>query len=333
MLSTLPAHSIKSLVNFLVLQGVPRAKLLTFIGTTEEALNEADNTYPSSCYEQLMCLGGEHLEVPNIGFVHGKAFEISFWGLLGYIVAAAPTLGDALAYQKRYQCLLGNSGLAYHELEPDVVTMRWLSEPGASENNIEQVITAWVAFAFIYTQSNDKPLSVHFTHAPLTDIEQYSEFFGCPVIFNADFNGVKVKPASFELPLKTSNAEVLNVLCSHAEQKLKLKRSVASLDIIRQFVIEMLPDHVPDLPEVAEHLNLSVRQLQRHFQKHQTNLTQFLDDIRLNLAVSYLTQTEHKLLHISGVLGYSEQSAFQRAFKRRFGLTPGEYRLNPTPLK
>lgn len=327
--ATLPSYTLRSLVNFLEFKGLNREICLNQLNTDEQALNLAENAFPAQDYENLLAYAADALNIPDIGFQHGKAFEISIWGILGYIVVAAPTLREALGYQKRYQSLLGNSGLAYHDSEGDVVTMRWLSECCSSANSVEQVITAWLAFAFQYTQSDKAPVSVHFTHTAVGETEHYQAFYRCPVYFESDFNGVKIQSHSLDLPIQTSNQDVLNVLLCHAEQKLSQKRTSGSLDIIRQYIIEVLPDHVPDLAEVAQHLGMSTRQLQRQFQKHQTNLTAFLEEIRLSLAVSYLTQTEHKLLYIAQVLGYSEQSAFQRAFKRSFGVTPGEYRLNP----
>lgn len=335
--ATLPSYTLRSLVNFLECKGLARTRLLNLLHCDDAALSDAETPFSARDYEKLLAYGADMLSIPNIGFEHGKAFEVSVWGILGYIVLAAPTLQEALSYQKRYQCLLGNSGLAYHDSEfsqsvgEKVVTMRWLSECCSSANSVEQVITAWLAFAFQYTQSAQSPLSVHFTHEGLAEIHQYNAFFRCPVHFNAEFNGVRIRASSLSLPLQTSNLEVLNVLLCHAEQKLSLKRSMGSLDIIRQYIIEVLPQHVPDLTEIAGHLGMSTRQLQRQFQKYNTNLTAFLEEIRLSLAVSYLTQTEHKLLYIAKVLGYSEQSAFQRAFKRHFGVTPGDYRLSPSP--
>ena len=326
---TLPSYTLRSLVNFINSRGVSRDSLLNLLTTDDEQLNDAECSFDVSRYEQLLDFGKTRLGIANIGFEHGRAFEMSLWGILGFIVAAAPTLKDVLFYQKRYQCLLGNSGLAYHDSEGETVTMRWLSECCRSPDSVEQVITAWLSFAFQHTQSQQTPVSVHFTHAPLVDEVPYVEYFRCPVFFNADFNGVKLRASSLSLPLRTSNAEVLNVLCCHAENRLAQKRSAASLDIIRQYIIDVLPDHVPGLEEIAQHLNISSRQLQRQFKHYNTNLTAFLEQIRFSLAVSYLTQTDHKLLYIAQILGYSEQSAFQRAFKRHFGVTPGEYRNKP----
>lgn len=330
--ATLPSYTARSLVNYLQELGLPGPELRSLLQVDDAQLNDPEQVVCASRYEALLEHGASTLAVPDIGFQFGKAFELSIWGILGYIVAAAPDLKQVLVLQKRYQCLLGNSGLAYHEAQESTVTMRWLAECCTSAHSVEQVITAWLAFAFQHTQSQQAPLSVHFTHSPHSDIQQYEAFFRCPVRFNSEFNGVRLRSEQLNLPIRTYNTEVLNVLCCHAEQRLAKKRSNASLDIIRQYIIEVLPDHVPALAEIARHLGISSRQLQRQFQRFDTSLTRYLDSVRLSLAVSYLTQTDHKLLYIAQVLGYSEQSAFQRAFKRRFGVTPGEYRLHPVAL-
>lgn len=325
----IPSYSIKSLVNFLRSEGLQRQSLLELIATNEAELNDSQFQYSFLAYEKLIAYACEQLNIANIGFAHGKAFELSCWGLLGHIVVASKNLWDALNYQNKYQCLLGNSGQAYYEVEEDRVVMRWLSDQDCSANAIEHVITAWTAFAFAAVQNDDKPLSVHFTHACLTKVSDYTDFFGCKVFFNANFNGIMIKQSSLESRLIGYNEEVLNVLCCHAENLLAEKRFSGSLDIVVQYIVETLPDHVPDLSEIANHLGIGGQQLQRKLKNEKTNLTSLLEEVRNKTAIAYLTQTDHKILYISTVLGYSEQSAFQRAFKRWHGVTPQNFRLNP----
>lgn len=331
-MQNIPSYTLAALLNFLVDKGVEREFVLNKLALSEQDISSTDKQFSAYDYERLIALGQQALGEPNIGFLHGKVSDVGQWGLLGFIVLASENLWQALSYQRRYQCLLGALGTAYHELEDDIVTMRWLSSPDASANSIEQVITAWVAFAFTNTISNQKPESVHFVHSPLGDVEQYRAFFGCTVLFNSSFNGVVVNRASLESPLINHNDEVLQLLCCHAENQLAEKKAGASLSVIRQYITEILPEKVPELSDVAQHLGMSTRQLQRHFQKAETNLTSLLDDVRRSLAIAYLSQTDHKIAYIASVLGYSEQSAFQRAFKRWTGSTPQSFRKNPTVI-
>lgn len=331
-MQNIPSFALAALLNFLVDKGVERDVLLGKLSIAESDIRSTDKKFSASEYERMMQLGQQALGEPNIGFLHGKSSDIGQWGLLGFIVLASENLWQALGYQRRYQCLLGALGTAYHEIDGDIVTIRWLSSQEASANSIEQVITAWVAFAFTHTISDQKPVSVHFVHSPLADVAQYREFFGCDVYFNAPFNGVVVNRASLESPLINHNEEVLQVLCCHAENQLSEKKAGASLSVIRQYITEVLPDKVPELSDVAQHLGMSTRQLQRHFQKADTNLTSLLNDVRRSLAIAYLSQTDLKIAYIASVLGYSEQSAFQRAFKRWTGSTPQSFRLTPTVI-
>lgn len=329
----LPSYSVRSLINFLVERGLCRSELLVLINTTLEQINDGSYSYTNSAYESLLEFGAQQLHCTNIGFQYGKVFDLNAWGLLGHIVAVSPTLKQAIYYQRRYQCLLGNTGQAYHEEGDGIITTRWLSVPECSTQSIEQVITAWVSFSLQYTLSEDKPISIHFTHHLTTEIDEYLNYFDCPVYFNANFNGIRAKVSSINMPLKAYNEEILNVLCAHAENKLINKRLNASLDMVTEFIINELPHQLPSLSQVATHLGISSRQLQRQLNKERTNLTLLTETIRKNLSVAYLIQTDHKLIYISTMLGYSEQSAFQRAFKRWTGITPQEFRISPIPLK
>lgn len=327
-----PQYSVKSLVQYLMQHDIEKRVLLELINTSDLEFSQTQSVYSLEQYEALLDYGKGVLQQSNIGFKFGQAFELGIWGILGHIVVAAPNLLAALNYQKRYQCLIGNVGQAEHEIKDEQFIMRYIAHPQASDSNIEHVITAWLTFAFSYTRSNDTPISVHFTHRCPTNIDEYQAFFRCPVIFGDNFNGVKINQSSLLHPIISANDEILNVLLSQAEHQLTIKRQKASMDIIREFIIEQLPTGVPSLEDVSQHLELSSRQLQRKFQQEQTNLSQLIEAIRQQLAISYLTQTNHKLIYISTILGYSEQSAFQRAFKRWFGITPQAYRQAPVPL-
>ena len=75
-------------------------------------------------------------------------------------------------------------------------------------------------------------------------------------------------------------------------------------------------------------MQVSVRTLQRQLDQHDTRFTQLLDDTRQDLARRYISNAELSLLEIAMMLGFAEQSSFNRAFKRWFGESPGAYRRN-----
>jgi len=77
---------------------------------------------------------------------------------------------------------------------------------------------------------------------------------------------------------------------------------------------------------VAHQLAMSQRTLQRKLREHDTSHQQLLDDLRKNLARTYLDEPSMSIGEVAYLLGFSESSAFHRAFKRWTGQTPSEYR-------
>jgi AraC-like DNA-binding protein len=95
---------------------------------------------------------------------------------------------------------------------------------------------------------------------------------------------------------------------------------------LKAVIIDQLPcGNVTD-ENVARELYMSSRTLQRHLQREDTTYTTLLNEIRQDLAEQYLTEQDISLTEIAFLLGFSESSAFSRAFKRWIGVSPSEYR-------
>jgi AraC-like DNA-binding protein len=96
---------------------------------------------------------------------------------------------------------------------------------------------------------------------------------------------------------------------------------------LQQSILLGLQKNNYQIEEVAKQLNMSTRQLQRHLQSQNTTYQQRVQDVRQLLAFQYLQDRYLGLHEIALLLSYSEQSAFQRAFKQWTGLTPQQWRL------
>lgn len=77
---------------------------------------------------------------------------------------------------------------------------------------------------------------------------------------------------------------------------------------------------------VAEQLGMSARTLQRKLRTFGTSHQELLDEMRKDLAMRYLHEPEMAVCEVAYLLGFSESSAFHRAFKRWTGTTPSEFR-------
>jgi AraC-like DNA-binding protein len=98
------------------------------------------------------------------------------------------------------------------------------------------------------------------------------------------------------------------------------------LDRARQTIVATLHLGEPALEDIAQTLGLSEWTLQRKLREHGISFTQLVDQIRQDSALSHLKQHNLNITQLASLLGYSETSAFSRAFKRWFGVSPKQWR-------
>jgi AraC-like DNA-binding protein len=93
-------------------------------------------------------------------------------------------------------------------------------------------------------------------------------------------------------------------------------------------MIDMLPSGGITDEKIAEHLNMSERSLQRRLKEAGTTFRTILERVRKDLASTYVHDPDIELVEVAFLLGFSDQSAFSRAFKRWTGNTPSEFRMS-----
>ncbi|MDD9892912.1 MAG: helix-turn-helix transcriptional regulator [Gammaproteobacteria bacterium] len=125
------------------------------------------------------------------------------------------------------------------------------------------------------------------------------------------------------------DAEALAMLDDACEKQLKsfsFEGEPGWMHSVRKQIIQELPFGAPVLANSAEAAELSVRQLRRYLAAAGTNFRTVVDDVRRQLAEQYLRDASLQLIDIAMMLGYTEQSAFQRAYQRWYGCSPGQKR-------
>ncbi len=170
------------------------------------------------------------------------------------------------------------------------------------------------------------PSLVNFPHQRIADREVYQAFFGCPVQFGQS-------ECTLHLPLNVLNQRIDSadpVTKRLATQYLENQALTATAPLasrVRQLVNRLLPTGHCHIRTVAEHLCLHTRTLQRRLADEDAYFEDILDAQRRELATRYLAESGLYLSQITGLLGYAEQSAFNRSCRRWFGTTPKDYRL------
>lgn len=305
-----------------------RSNILSHLDISEEKLSQCKLLVDSELYEKLFILAEKTFH-HEIGFEFGKTITPDRWGILGYIAFTSPTLKIALQQQRKYQSLAGNFGSPLSETHNNSLVLKWIPAYQCNHHIVEEVITGWIALANKLSPIKIKPRVIYFQHSfkgHQQTKQDYQLYFDCPVAFDHDFNGIEIEQSSLELPLVTRDDIINTTLCEQADKMLECIISQSPIESVNQYIINQLPFGVPEIDDVAKQLGMSIRTLQRKLSENELNFTGMVDTIRKDLALSYLKNTQTKIIYISQMLGFSEQSAFQRAFKRWVGVTPKQYR-------
>jgi AraC-like DNA-binding protein len=304
-----------------------RTQLLDVANLTESQLTHSSLLIDSAKYEALFTYAEQTFQLNTLGFDFGKTISADRWGILGYIAYTSPTLKVALAKQRKFQSLAGSIGIPISETVCENLLLKWIPAYQCSHHIVEEIITGWATLASNLSQSKIKPRSIYFQHyCQGNNIQKYVEYFACPVHFGHDFNGIEIEQASLDIPLSAADKSINEVLCEQANRMLCDIIEQSPIESVNQYIINQLPLGVPEIDEAANQLGLSVRTLQRKLSDNEKTFTSMIDNIRKDLALSYLKNTNTKIIYIAQMLGFSEQSAFQRAFKRWTGHTPKQYR-------
>lgn len=320
--------TVKSLINYLKSLGLDRQTLLSVSKQTEQSLNVASHLIDASHYEKLLEHAETNLDNKSIGFEFGQHIEADRWGVLGYIAYTSETLKDALLSQQKYQSLVGNVGIPATIYSDNNVTLKWIPAYKCSYHLVEEIITGWTTMARNLTIYPIELSNIYFTHSCPTDIDIYKAFFGCDVHFDSEYNGVKFNKSLLRTPLSKYDAGINHQLSQYADNLLDNLVQALPVQTLTQYISNHLPFGVPEIEDAALNHKMSVRTLQRKLGEYNLTFSGLIDATRKNLAMSYLANTSTKIIQISEMLGFSEQSAFQRAFKRWTGKTPKQFRDN-----
>jgi AraC-like DNA-binding protein len=268
---------------------------------------------------------------PELGV--GACVRPAHVGVLGYLVLASDTLGEAMLAYQRYETLFYGARLAEIEVVGDQAEMRW----PRSDNELGQqadgaAIAALVTFMRRQIDRPPPPSSVSFLeNVDGETARAYEAFFGCPVTWNRSHIRVRFPLHYLSLPMPRRDPTLRELLDRQARALLRAlpEGSGGTSDTDRQLqqvLLKLLSDGEPTLARAASAMHMSPRTLQRRLARHQLGWQQWLDRSREQLAMQYLADPSLTLTDIALLLGFSEQSAFTRAYRRWTGNSPGRER-------
>lgn len=289
--------------------------------------------FPVRQWFQHLSKAAETLNDPMLGLHLGSTITPKHMGVLGYVLLACGTLGLALQRLQQYHQLIYDVNPMQIELHGSQLHLIWgqeMGRPGALVD--ETAISSLIQFCRDITDMpNYSPLSVAFVNPTPDNIDDYQEWFGCSVIFEQAETRVVVDSQVLNMPLRRADPALIEILALQADallEELPQTTSEPLSNTVRQHIAHQLHKGEPNVETLAAELNITSRTLHRRLSAEGAVFRELLQQIRHQLAKDYLQDPRLQLVEIAQLLGYSEQSAFSRAFKTWQGQSPKQYRTN-----
>ncbi len=261
----------------------------------------------------------------------GATMHTDDYGAFGLAWKSAPNLRGSFERTERYARVL-TSVSRYEVQDTDDGVLMHLHRDGDLRLGMrlsnEATLASIKAISTEVSTVPFEPLAVYFRHKkPGTSIA-HERHFGCPVYFGSERNALLLSAEQLQKPNKLGDQSLAKFFDTHLDGELAAFEDDATLDRrVRNQVSRSLSQGVPRISEVAGGLGMSGRTLQRRLSERGYSYQAVVDEARRELAERLLRETEYPLTEIAFLTGFSEQSAFNRAFKRWAGQTPRSFRI------
>ncbi|MFT3768249.1 MAG: AraC family transcriptional regulator [Minicystis sp.] len=263
---------------------------------------------------------------PAFGLSFAEQIAIRDLGITGYFASTAETLGEAFDRVLRFHRLLKDPSEISITTTPTGIHVVEGPPPGESpfpRHLAEAILATYVVLGRRWTAAPLPVLSVRFCHPEPADLREHERIFGCRPAFDAPVNELVFPRAIADVPLTAADAALGRYLEPVAEARLAALSSADRLlaDVSR-VVLAALPDGYPSIERVARKLGLSARSLQRRLEERSTRYQDVVDNVRHQAALRLLDDASLSVAEVAFLLGFSDASGFQRAFRRWTGRAP-----------
>jgi AraC-like DNA-binding protein len=264
---------------------------------------------------------------PQLALAIARATPPGAFGIVEYVCKSAPTLGDALRQWVRYLNLLDDAVEVGLESDGDRACLRVVRESEAPAPASHELCFALVAqYARKLVAAPLRITAVELAHRAPGDVAAYRAWFDAPVRFDATETQLVLPRAALDHALVSSDPALLAILTRAADELARRTADDPSMAAqVARVLRDLLRDDAGNIDVVAKRLGMTSRSLQRRLKDEGTSFQAVRDATRQELARRYL-DARLSIAEISFLLGFSEPSAFFRAFKRWTGLTPLEAR-------
>lgn len=323
-----------NLIHFAGRQGADLRPLLEASGQSEFELCQEDSTLEARQFNAVIKATIDATKDPFFGLHLGESMNMTAAGLVAQITQTSETVLQGLQYACDFAQLACSSlPMALTEKSNHYkLTMTpeplWAKDSDlAVRHTVDGTIVFTINEFHELTRRHHYPIKIELPFSRPPSTAEYERLFQCPVAFNQKEIALYFEKRHLHEKVVTSDYNLLRILVAHAEERIaSINQQRGFYEEVKVSVANLIKPEFPTIDQVASHLNLSVRTLQRRLSEEGHTFKEIIESLRRDFALSYLKKPELSINDIAYLLSYTDASAFIRSFKRWEKMTPNEYR-------
>jgi len=308
--------------------GVDPAELLAEFGLPVSHFEDPDNVIAFTTLGGILSRCVERTRCEHFGLLVGQQWGSSVLGPVGYLIQSAPDVHSGLAELASY--LHVHDGGAVVTLDTDATTATLGYEiivPGVESAG--QILDAAMAIGFNILREmcgvSWRPLDVQLAHAGMGRVEPFRKFFGLAPTFDAERTAIVFAKSWLDTHLLGADPFLHRIM---AERVVELKGLAGEniVDQVRRILRSAIWAHPLTRESVAQRIGINARTLNRRLAAEATSFREVRDTLRWEIACQLLENTRRPACEIAEAMGFADAASFNRAFRRRSGMAPGQWR-------
>ena len=281
---------------------------------------------------RMLEASAEELTCPDFGLRLSQWQGLDILGPIAVIARNAQTLLSGLESIASYLYVHSPAlklTVASPTAEADVRFTLEVVEPGLPylSQSYELSMANGVRMIRLMGGTEARPRAISFMHEQRGSDDAYSAALGCPVRFGQTWCGFDLPRHLAGRRIESADPETRRIATKYLESNY-LPSTATLSERVAELARRMLPTGQCSVEAIGDHLALHPRTLQRALATEGVRCQDLIESERRDQAARYLGEPRFHLSQIASLLGYTEQSTFNRSCRRWFGKTPRQYRAD-----
>jgi AraC-like DNA-binding protein len=330
-MSSLNIQQLAEAIAMMGMASPPRMReLLGQLSTIEGQDDWVSSDHLDACYQDIIALSGRS----DLGLQLACSPAVMRYGVIPVLLLNSPDLAAALANIQTFAALLQDEtelALSSHGEEACITIAPMGCSPLGQRCRTEFVTLGLTHVLRIYGRGNAHILRLDFTHPAPEHLDSYVQQFNAPLRFGCPANQIVFARSALQHQIPGADPMLYSSALARANIALSERR--ARRGLVQRLTQELSKrlDQRPHMADVARDLGCSDRTLRRHLREVGVDYQALLVRLQTESACAQLAEHKRNIQQIAASLGFSQASAFHRAFLRWTGMTPKAWQEAQAP--